>query len=417
MGKLIEGFWDCPYCSQKHIGGLTQNCPTCNTPRGMDVEFYMDDPTNYINEEKAKTISKNPDWLCSFCDSLNSDNLSKCRFCGATKNESMLNYFENRQKREEHKERVNNAYTDNQFTDDTEESQTNVHDYMFQKNKETYHQTATDDFNTKPTKNGKNVFNIEDNRGKRRKNTQNVRKILSFSAIALAAILLITGLVFLFIPREENGTVESFSWERSIAIEELKTVHENAWSLPPNARLEYTRQEIKSYEQVLDHYETKTRTYTVEVLDHYETVVVGHKDNGNGTFSEITKQKPVYRTETKTETYQEPVYRQEPVYATKYYYEIDKWMHKEYVKTSGNDKTPYWGEYECGNKERKGSNSENYYIYIRNEDGESKKYSVDYPIWQKLQTGETVKLKVYITGKAELIEQKKCPNFGSGIQF
>jgi hypothetical protein len=79
-------------------------------------------------------------------------------------------------------------------------------------------------------------------------------------------------------------------------------------------------------------------------------------------------------------------------------------MHKEYVKTSGADKEPYWGEYQCGTKERKGTSSENYFIYVRNEKNESKKYSVEYSVWQKLQVGETVKLKVYITGHAELME-------------
>ena len=39
MGKLIEGFWDCPYCGQKSIGGLTKVCPNCNTPRGKNIKL------------------------------------------------------------------------------------------------------------------------------------------------------------------------------------------------------------------------------------------------------------------------------------------------------------------------------------------------------------------------------------------
>ena len=37
-----------------------------------------------------------------------------------------------------------------------------------------------------------------------------------------------------------------------------------------------------------------------------------------------------------------PVYRKEPVYATKYYYEIDKWTVVDTAKSSGNDQNPSW---------------------------------------------------------------------------
>ena len=41
----------------------------------------------------------------------------------------------------------------------------------------------------------------------------------------------------------------------------------------------------------------------------------------------------------------EPVYRQDPVYATKYYYDIDKWVDtgNDYP-SSGKDHKPYWNE-------------------------------------------------------------------------
>jgi hypothetical protein len=67
---------------------------------------------------------------------------------------------------------------------------------------------------------------------------------------------------------------------------------------------------------------------------------------------EIISQRPVYRTETKTETYQEPVYRDEPIYATKYYYEIDIWQYAFSYNTSGNDKDPYWKEFELEELQR-----------------------------------------------------------------
>ena len=80
--------------------------------------------------------------------------------------------------------------------------------------------------------------------------------------------------------------------------------------------------------------------------------------NASNAIPPVNEPSPI--TETKTETYQEPVYRDEPIYETKYYYEIDKWLHKEYIKTSGNDKEPVWGEYTLKDKERENGRTERY---------------------------------------------------------
>ena len=93
-------------------------------------------------------------------------------------------------------------------------------------------------------------------------------------------------LVMLFTPKVMDVEVQDFSWNRGINVEELVTVEESDWSLPAGARLKYEQPEIKGYTQVLDHYETKTRTYTEQVLDHYEEYVSGYRDLGNGHFEE-----------------------------------------------------------------------------------------------------------------------------------
>ena len=97
--RLVEGFWDCPYCGRKRISGLEREC-SCGAERGEDVKFYMDG-VHYIDDETAKTISKNPDWLCSYCGALVSDNDDTCHNCGASKSESEMNYFQNREKIEQ----------------------------------------------------------------------------------------------------------------------------------------------------------------------------------------------------------------------------------------------------------------------------------------------------------------------------
>ena len=103
MGKIIEGLWDCPFCGNKRIRAGQKTCPDCGHPQDENTKFYMPDEIKYVSEEEAEKISRNPDWQCSFCGSLNSDDLNVCKNCGATKEESERNYFEMRQQEEEKK--------------------------------------------------------------------------------------------------------------------------------------------------------------------------------------------------------------------------------------------------------------------------------------------------------------------------
>ena len=103
MGKIIEGLWDCPFCGNKRIRAGQKTCPDCGHPQDENTKFYMPDEIKYVSEEEAEKISRNPDWQCSFCGSLNSDDLNVCKNCGATKEDSERNYFEMRQQEEEKK--------------------------------------------------------------------------------------------------------------------------------------------------------------------------------------------------------------------------------------------------------------------------------------------------------------------------
>lgn len=59
MGKLVMGYWDCPYCSTKHIEGTKRECPSCGKPRGQEVKFYMDG-VRYLSAEESRTKGKVP---------------------------------------------------------------------------------------------------------------------------------------------------------------------------------------------------------------------------------------------------------------------------------------------------------------------------------------------------------------------
>ena len=231
MGRIIEGFWDCEYCGTKGIRGSIEKCPKCGGVHNTENGFYLKpNELNYVPEEEAKNINRNPDWVCDFCGNLNSDDFESCPSCGAPRTKENLNYFESRAKKEKEKaekELQNKAYSNTQH----DSSRENEKSYAV----------------SKPS-----------------------NSLLKRVLIVLASILLIAGIIFVCIPKEQEIHVQEVSWEYSINIEEFKTVTENDIYLPTDARLLYTTQEIAYYEDVLDHYETKTREVQKERIVGYE---------------------------------------------------------------------------------------------------------------------------------------------------
>lgn len=382
MGRILEGFWDCKYCGTKRIGGSLRQCPNCGKARGDDTTFYLDTTKNrYVPEEQAAKINKNPDWICNYCGQLNSDDDDSCVFCGAPRTAENLNYFENKEKQKETAKPKNE--------DSTPTSSSSARDYSTSSH--SYSDYSSRDYSTgiKSAFSGIPSFFAE---------TWKTMLIVLLIAVSVFSIF------WLLRPKEYDITVNELSWERCINVEQYQTVEENDWYLPSGGRLLYTREEYSHSEQVLDHYETKTRQVARERISGYETYVSGYRDLGNGYFEEITSERPIYETYYETETYQEPVYRSEPVYRTKYYYEIDKWLYERSVETSGTNNSPYWGNPNLASDERTSTQSETYMVKgidIKTE--ETISFSLSLEDWSSLDVGQNLKVKITL-GHGEILE-------------
>jgi len=354
MPKLVMGYWDCPVCGNKEIRGDVVNCPSCGRARG-DVRFYMkgvaegetreaDDRSDieYLTEEQAKYVSKNPDWYCSFCNSLNSDNAQVCGNCGASRSDSETNYFDMLKKNQE---------------------------------KEAAELAAQPRVNEGPQKRSR-------------------RPLIIFAAILLAII----GVIVWMNGSKTAGDlkVTALNWTRVIQIEENKQYSESDWSLPDGAELTATKQELHHYDSVLDHYESREVQRSRQVVDHYETYYT-YTDNGNGSFTEVAHERPVYTTEYYTETVQEPIYRQVPRYAAKYYYTIWRWNPEREVTASGTDHNAAWPEYTLGENEREGQRAEAYFFTVEHTEKKepAATYRVDEEHWRSVNVGD----QMYITAK------------------
>ncbi len=367
MARLVEGLWDCPYCDTKQIKGSLRECQNCGRARDENTKFYLPSQINYVSEENSTRINRNPDWICPYCNSLNSDSNSVCESCGSSRTSENLDYFSHKKKQEEE----HRSQTEEYASDDSSD---NSYDNKF-------------------------MSTILKPRSARSKKKPWKIVISIFMVLAL-----FTGLVLLLIPKNEQITITGFEWERFIRIERYQTIQESSWTLPTEARLLYSKEEISHYISVIDHYETRTKQVEKQRIAGYEEYVSGYKDLGNGYFEEIISKRPIYEVYYETEYYKEPVYVQQPVYQTKYYYEIDKWIYERTIESKGKDKEPYWAEEILFDDERISEKIENYYIVGINKKDKVKKIKLSYEDWTNLEIGQTVKLKVSLLGFGELVK-------------
>lgn len=387
MGKLFKGVWDCPQCSRKGISKDIRECPGCHCPIDENVHFYEPAEKEYLSEDEASKVSKDPNMICSFCKRQLFEDDSTCPSCGALKTDSELNYFQNLEKQ---KQKEN----DSVVTPPPRITYPNPSNNRTTSNTSTSTSTVTTSTNN--TSNSDYAPSVIDFISQFWKGIVGI--IFGISIIVLAIVLLS--------PKTEELTISSFSWERSISIEKNVLVDESGWSLPSDAtELKYTREEVYKYEQVLDHYETRSKKIQKKRIVGYEEVVVGTKDLGNGYFEEQTSQKPIYEKYTETSYYEEPVYRSDPIYKTKYYYTIYRWKFDHSLSSFGNNQSPYWSDTSnLPDDERISSRKEAYYILGKNSKDELEKIKISFSSWEKLQVGQTVKVKVFIDKSGEIIE-------------
>ena len=348
MARRVLGYWDCPVCGSKEIAGDVMNCPACGRARG-DVKFYLKnnaeqgareaderEDIEYLTKEQEQEIGKNPDWYCSFCNSLNRDNAKFCGNCGATRADSDSNYFDQLKKREEAERAEREAQERN------------------------------------------------------RPQTKPKSHLPLLLAIAVVLVLLITYMS----GRDTKGDLQvtDIAWTRSVPVEQHQQLTETGWTLPAGAEEISRTRAIHHYEDVYDHDETREVQRSRQVVDHYETYYT-YTDNGNGSFDEVEHERPVYKTEYYTETVKQPVYRREPRYQTQYTYKIWKWIPVREVKASGTDHDARWPEPTLAEDERAGdARTEEYTFTEVDGKGVSTTWTVDEAAWKDINVGDRISI-------------------------
>lgn len=388
--RRIEGYWTCDYCGTKGIGGLTKTCPNCGHPQSKGLKFDVNGgPKRYLDSETAKDYGKGADWVCAYCGSYNRYSDVTCRNCGAGKADADGDYF-GREVKVTPKEDYNSEHYMSEEEQKAETEQQAEEKEVKQMQSPWNEEEASDNFHRQSSKWDYDKLDEEKSNGvKSFFSSINWKTALGIFGGAVAVVAVIMLLVSIFTPKEYAAQVVDKSWNRSVTIQELRTLDESDWDVPYGGRVYDERQEIRDYDHVIDHYETVEKKVSREEFDYYD---YEYYDNGDGTFDE--EKIPVYKTVYDTEYEDVPVYKDVPIYDTKYYYEIDRWCYDRTETSSGKstDK-PYWPEFELGYKEREAGKAEKYTVYFgTKEKTYSKNFS--YSEWKEYDIGQKCKITV-----------------------
>ena len=365
MGKLVMGYWDCPYCGNQGIAGNVMNCPSCGRARG-DVKFYMKDGADssvreagetgdieYLSQEQEKDFDPEADWYCSFCNSLNRNRAAFCSNCGATRESSESNYFDQLKKRQE---------------------------------QEAAEQAAQAQNRPQPKKAGKSRLLI----------------FLILIAVVVGAFMYMNGNT-----TKGDLLVTDIAWSRAIPVEDYQEYREEGWAIPQGGTEISSSSKLHHYDQVLDHYEDVEVERSRQVLDGYETYYT-YSDRGNGSFEQVEHQRPVYRTEYYTETESRPVYVSVPRYATWYVYSIWRWKEARTARAAGTDHEAAWPELNLAENEREGSpRSEEYTFTVESEKEGKSTWALAEADWRNIQVGDKINITTKRTGADPWITDKK----------
>lgn len=348
------GRWDCPTCGNKGVLGPETRCPNCGSSRPKDVRFYLPTDAEVVQDEaRIKEAMAGVDWICGHCTSQNKAVDTICFSCGNPRDET---------------------------SDDVD----------LQEREYRTGEVPTDSFEPKRTRHPleRTRRPLTESRPVRAQGGGLFRKVLIGLGLVLVAVFFLRSF-----PKEIDVTVEQFSWQRDIQMMHYEPVQQEAWGGAPSGAFEVrTAREIRSYKQVLRGYETRTRTVQVQVGT--EQYVCGKIDKGNGYFVDKYCSRPIY--ENRQETYEQPVYDQVPVYDTKYYYKIMKWVKANLLNASAKDHSPKWPNpppQPDPDKWKEGAKQEVYYIYVREDDGDVHKETIPFERWSKLDIGSSIKAK------------------------
>jgi hypothetical protein len=331
-----EMLWDCPGCGTEKLLGVThRHCPNCGAPQDPSKRYYPPDSEKIAVENHPY---QGVDKACPACETANAAKAGFCVNCGSPLDEAKAVRTRSEQVGIEALkagETVSDAKKDAEAARKAERERQLA-----------AHGAAS---GAAPASGG--------GKGK-------------FTLIAVAMVMMVLcGLcgIFFFWKKDAGFEVTGHHWERSIAIESLAPVQEQAWrsDMPADATNVSCQPEQKE---------------TVNVPDG-EDCVDTREDKGDGSFEE----KKVCT----------PRFREDPVYADKCSYTVTKWSATDSAKATGDSLTPApaWPTVTLSNPgtcvgcQREGSKKESYTLTLKDASGAQKNCELPMDKWSTMAVG------------------------------
>lgn len=305
--------WDCPACGTRKLLGVDHRyCPSCGSPQEENLRYFPSKADRVATEFRGS----DPDWECRHCGVPNGSEASFCAGCGATRGDAAAVFVRPSISADE-------GETGEQAAQDWKQRQAELRAQRHAAHAE-----------PEPTSSRISTWVaklrlrwpriVEWFAGIR---TYPRRLIVVAFGVALLTVLLLA-----VCDRQVSVRVAGHSWTRVIPVERYMTVSESNWcsSIPHDARVSSRVSEVHHYNQVPDGEDCRTVPGSCSESCH-------NVDNGNGSFSEVCSQTcSSDRTECTTR------YREEPVYADKCYYEVDRWVVHRQATNHGSGLAPEW---------------------------------------------------------------------------
>jgi hypothetical protein len=338
---IREGKWKCPYCGTLNRG-RDLDCTACGATRDREVKFiYDENAAEVTDEEQLRSARGGPDWVCETCGSSNPSTRGKCAQCGAPRGGS--------------------------------------------KRRDVLMVGAPP-----PSPDARTALTAAPGRWK--------KAAVVVGAAAAAGVVLLALLAF-FLTRTHDAqlTVTGVEWQRSVEVEEFRTLTQEAWEneVPGDARVISRRREHHHDRQVQVGTRTEQETYTERVQVGTRKVKVGTRDLGNGYFEDVYRDEPVYESRERTRTVEKPVYRSEPVYMDKVKYEVDRWVVARTEQAGGQDNAPVWPQVDESARRRTGKRTEKYVVRLRDPaEGDTYEEEVSADVFARFAPGSTCRGRV-----------------------
>lgn len=346
---LREGRWLCPHCGSENQGRF-ESCQSCAAARPEEVRFYLPGDAQALEDARLiRDALSGADWYCSHCGGANpnataGDPVTACRHCGQAR--------------------------------DTEDRSGQIRHYGVGE----VPKTAAEAMPARPSRRSveERSTSSSEQRGK---------PLKTFVAIAVFLVLAITWWAW---PRHYEGRVTDLRWERNISIERMETHIETGWDLPAGGRIRSSEMKLRNWRDVIDHYVPMSRQVSVQVPSGLETYSCGSTNLGNGYFQDRTCTRQTWRTEWRTEIYQEPVYRKEPVYDHWLTWEIDRWGVVRVLNRRGGATDPVWPDVKFAPPlEREGARDETYVATVATEEG-GLDLALSFEDWKGVSAGDVL---------------------------